>query len=336
MKNKPDAFTAYNWMLVTELHGSAAYFVGNEKNYEEVDDEMVDIYREFANDKQLRKWIQNEPEELFHNTWDSARERYLQLKKCKFCKAPLLKSNWQFKKDHMRYGDFEVLFCPTCAFWASGCRYAAYSKTWGWGWGFSTMRRFAHEIPEECANELAQYIRVHPDFLHSIDPKKFEILVRDVFRANRKAAEVIHVGGPNDQGVDVLYVDDEENEWLVQVKRRGKQRKSEPFSTIQSLAGALTIHGKLHGIVVSTAPHFSKLALSTVTSLLDQGMKIETVDKGILYRMLGNLLPSSPWRKFVEENTLGLDDDEWEALVGEIIESLRVDLEKQVAYMTSQ
>jgi len=125
--------------------------------------------------------------------------------------------------------------------------------------------------------------------------------VADVFKANYRSAEVVHVGRPGDGGVDVVFVESGGREWLVQVKRREKPSAVEGFSTVQNLAGTLLIEGALNGIIVSTADHFSAAAWDAVRRLKRKRRTIELYDRGVLNRMLDPLLPRSPWESIVQE-----------------------------------
>jgi hypothetical protein len=157
-------------------------------------------------------------------------------------------------------------------------------------------------LPKPCAGEIGQFLRRRPDYFHDIAPRLLERFVADVFKANYRECEVLHVGKSGDWGVDVIFVDASQKEWLIQVKRRTRPDSSEPFSTVQALAGTLTIHGKLHGIVVSTADHFSAQACQAAKRLAKQRYRVKLYDRGILNRMISPVLPSTPWasalRKF--------------------------------------
>jgi hypothetical protein len=97
----------------------------------------------------------------------------------------------------------------------------------------SKLREFNTRLPDSCSTELAQYLRSKPDGWHRYDPKRFEKLVADIFRANHASSEVIHVGKPDDGGVDVILIDSANEQWLAQVKRRERQDSSEGVSTIR-------------------------------------------------------------------------------------------------------
>ncbi len=84
-----------------------------------------------------------------------------------------------------------------------------------------------------------------------------ERLVAGIFRANFRNVDVVHVGRPGDQGIDVLFVDAQSCRWLIQVKRRQSADHVEPFETVQRLLGTLLLNQSLHGIVASNANHFS-------------------------------------------------------------------------------
>ena len=147
------------------------------------------------------------------------------------------------------------------------------------------------------------YIRRHPNFLHSCDPKGFEKFVADVFRANYTNAEVLHVGKPSDGGIDVLLIDAEKGKWLIQVKRRGFQKPSEEVKTIRDILGAMHLAEARVGIVVSTAGRFSRPAQDAAVKAgeVRNPMTVHLVDKGIFNKMLDPILPDRPWLHPISE-----------------------------------
>ena len=161
----------------------------------------------------------------------------------------------------------------------------------------SVTAKFSTASPHGCSEELAQHLRRKPELWHCLAPTRLETLVADIFKANHKHAEVKHVGGPGDLGVDVLFIDDNSTKWLIQVKRREKPNKAEGFETLQNILGTLALQGERHGIIVSTADHFSFQAKREVKNAAKQGFQIELIDKGILNRMVGPLLPRHPWKE---------------------------------------
>lgn len=170
------------------------------------------------------------------------------------------------------------------------------------GMAWSVAARFEAHLPEGCSNELAQALRRDRRVWQSVHPRRFEHFVADVFRANHTGCEVTHVGGPGDGGVDVLFVDDNKRHWLIQVKRRVYPARREPFSTIQSILGTLTLEGERHGMVVTTADAFSYHAKRASARAASRGYMVELIDRGVLDRMLGRLMPIAPWRAVYEHD----------------------------------
>jgi hypothetical protein len=183
--------------------------------------------------------------------------------------------------------------CPFCAFWQwysilenRGLHGAA---------AMSVLRTFDPTIPEGCWSELSQHLRRNESLWHSLNPTVMERLVAEIFRANYVGAEVIHVGRPGDRGTDVLFVDSGVHQWLISVKRRGRERAVEPFETLQKLLGTLVIEGQQRGIIASNAHHFSYQVQREVKRVRQLGYTVELLDRGKLHRMLGALLPDRPW-----------------------------------------
>jgi hypothetical protein len=136
----------------------------------------------------------------------------------------------------------------------------------------SVAAKFTTDLPLSCSVELAQHLRRYPESWHSLPPKSLERLVADLFRANHKACEVIHIGRPGDRGIDVIFIDDNNTTWLVQVKGRSRPGRSEGFSTLQSILGTLALEGKRHGIIATTADYFSRQAHQECRRARQQGL----------------------------------------------------------------
>ena len=221
------------------------------------------------------------------------------LRRCAYCSTKILKVEDEIFRERSRR-DYCLWYCQYCRFWQA----RVYSDPFGECMPppdhlayVSKLREFDTSLPEGCSEELASYIRRHPNFFHSLDPTHFEKLVADVFKANYSDADVRHVGRPKDRGVDVLFIDAENKEWLIQAKRRESTKHSEKVDTIRSLLGTMVVKGRANGIVVSTAKKFSRYAIQEAVAAREgpYQMTVVLVDKGILNRMLDPLLPDRPW-----------------------------------------
>lgn len=141
----------------------------------------------------------------------------------------------------------------------------------------SVLAKFELSSPHGCSEELAQHLRRKPDLWHQLSPYRMETLVADIFKANYRHCEVKHVGGPCDLGIDVLFVDDNSQKRLIQVKRRENARKAEGFSTLLSILGAMALQGERHGIIVSTVDTFSFQARREAKNAAKQGYFVELI-----------------------------------------------------------
>ncbi len=252
------------------------------------------------------------------------------LRRCAYCSTKILKVEDEIFRERSRR-DYCLWYCQYCRFWQA----RVYSDPFGECMPppdhlayVSKLREFDTILPDGCSDELAMYIRRHPHFLHSVDPKLFEKFVADVFRANYTNAEVIPTGKPNDGGVDVLFIDAEKKQWLIQVKRRGVKRQSEEVSTIRDMLGAMIVEGVYRGIVVSTAPRFSRWAKQAAMKA-ENGqhcMTLRLVDRDILNRMLDPILPDRPWLLPISE----VDQEISEHLANQIPRDNQLDLLAQL------
>lgn len=226
--------------------------------------------------------------------------RFVLQRRCPYCneKLYLFKQGNEVDFEDMKLGGLET--CLNCNYWSWHYIQGAYIGRWGLDAYFYTVllgkiREFHDKLPDGCSEEIASWLRRKPDNWHSINPKGLEKFVADVFRANFSTSEVMHVGKPDDGGVDVIYVDADKKQWLIQVKRREKPNSTESVSTIRNLLGTMLLNNSTHGIVVSTADHFSYRAYSTVKRASELGMTIRLIDRAVLDRMLDGLLLERPW-----------------------------------------
>ena len=222
--------------------------------------------------------------------------------RCPYCDHSLHLIKHQ---DDEHIGDFllagGVEYCINCHYWRFHHLEGRYIGRWSvYAYSYmsliSKMREFENELPQECSGELSQWLRQNPLRWNALNPYQFEKLVADIFNANYQQAEVIHVGKSHDGGVDILFIDTHEKQWLIQVKRRRNIQKGEPVETIRNLLGTMLLEGAYHGIVVSTADHFTYQACKAAQRAEEVGMTVKLIDRGLLDRMLEVILPNVlPW-----------------------------------------
>jgi HJR/Mrr/RecB family endonuclease len=111
---------------------------------------------------------------------------------------------------------------------------------------------------------------------------------------------VKHVGGPGDQGVDLL-LSESESPIAIQVKRRMHAKPAELVRVVRDLIGSMILGGILRGIVVSTAENFSKPAKDAVQSVSLERNKLELELVGyneLIDRVRVVSIPERPWNNF--------------------------------------
>jgi hypothetical protein len=205
-----------------------------------------------------------------------------------------------------------LAFCQRCSHWEfngfeGGNKCMDSSSTL---MAASVAAKFDERLPLGCSSELAQALRRDPKRWHGLSPDVMERFIADVFKANYRNCEVIHVGGPNDRGIDIIFIDDNQTKWLIQVKRRQRSGKAEGFATLQSVLGTLALEGERHGIIATCADYFSHQARQHARRASAKGFTVELMDKGVLDRMIGALIPRSPWIQFFADPSVSCVDEE--------------------------
>lgn len=229
---------------------------------------------------------------------------------CPYCRADMFQAelhDWE-EDESLRWKSLES--CPNCHYWRwhdtelDGLDFWT-SNELGYSIRYfsflSKIREFEGNFPEGFTQEIAAWIRRNELNWHTMKPSFMEKLVADILRYNFQPCEVFHVGKPGDGGVDVLFIDSDRNQWLVQVKRRERQKCSEPVETIKNLIGTMFLNDASYGMVVSTADHFTYQAYRAINQAQARGMVIELIDRGKLNRMLNFVLPDRPWKAVIRE-----------------------------------
>lgn len=81
----------------------------------------------------------------------------------------------------------------------------------------SVIERYNTHLPQGCSEEMARIVRRDPTAWNKLDPRRLETFVADIFKYNYNDAEVIHVSGPGDRGIDVVFIESSGRKWLMSI-----------------------------------------------------------------------------------------------------------------------
>jgi len=224
---------------------------------------------------------------------------------CPICGSILLEADMITEGSYWIDQEVTVKDCKKCGYWQCFGLNVFGPNEYGcpdseWECRISKITEY-EDIPEGCYTELVQYLRANPSFWHEMEPTRLEKLVAEVFKLNFVHSEVIHVGRPDDGGVDVIFIDYGVRQWMIQVKRREKANAAEGVETIRNLLGTMVLKNSNYGMIVSTADHFTYRAYSARNLAEKFGFIIRLIDRGKLIRMVNPLLPNRPWLSFIRD-----------------------------------
>ena len=191
--------------------------------------------------------------------------------------------------------------CSRCSFWQFHEMRSAFYYDRGYLADFHELTtivpkvRTFSEAPDEALCGIAQWFKRHPGLYQSVDPTYLEKLVGRIFSATGNHSDVMHVGGPDDGGIDLILIGNDESTWLVQVKRRESPDTSESVQTIRNLLGAMVLNDSRAGIVVSTADHFTQRARQASVKSGRRGFRVDLIDRHALEMMLSQNMFYTPW-----------------------------------------
>ena len=149
---------------------------------------------------------------------------------------------------------------------------------------------------------LHEHLANHGDDVCRISPRKFEALVRRVFREHFEC-DIHYFAGDTcsaDGGIDLVMIQKGDTDvTAIQVKRRGG-RTSESVSSVREFIGALVVEGVPKGVFVTTgrltAP--ARLAAHTVGTRAN-GVEVNLMDGRGFYDLLRRTSPIpvgvDPW-----------------------------------------
>lgn len=123
----------------------------------------------------------------------------------------------------------------------------------------SVLRKYDDSSKLVPIKALSDYIKKNPERIYDIHHKKMEELTQSIFR-EYYCCDVELVGKSHDGGKDLILINND-MPTIIQVKRRIKKDMAEPVSTIRELLGTTLLHESKSCIFVTTADHFSKMAV---------------------------------------------------------------------------
>jgi hypothetical protein len=245
---------------------------------------------------------------------------------CPLCRGHLVQTSVKkispYGEKWLRGGDSTVSCalakCQICGWWCLeefGYYYENQNPFQGYGCvAIGMLKEWDVSSTEAPVAALRAYVRSHSKSasFKVLDARAFERLIADCLKIEYAPCEVRHVGvagGNGDGGIDLYLIRDEE-EWLVQVKRRLTD-DPEPIETIRLLNGVLLREGKHKGLLVTSAQRFSRNA-SRETRIMTPGpYQIELITGEDVVRMIATQNPT-PWEKVFSRPALG--EAPWNAL----------------------
>ena len=180
--------------------------------------------------------------------------------RCLYCASPMRKA--YFRVDELEeYPEevwgFEGHECDACGWW--------WNREASDDWRatnpiINSGALHSVPLPDERVLCAVNQITDNISYLHDMNPSRFEDFIGNVFR-DYCGCDVLHVGRSHDNGIDLVLLDSNVGQIPIQVKRRGKTRRSESVAVVREFRGALLLQGRDHGIIVTTADHFSRFAI---------------------------------------------------------------------------
>ena len=218
---------------------------------------------------------------------------------CQFCGTAL---------EDIHYKTQPVSVCWHCGWW----HFAAEVITELWQpWGYSDYyfgrgiaKYFNISSMDVPLEDLRKYLVKHPHNVAHTHYTRFEQLMADCLKSAYRDAEVMHVGGVGDGGIDLILVTSCGDRYLVQVKRRKLLDRNEGVKAVRELNGVLFRESRAKGMLISTAAAFTKSAIDeaegTGKSHADYEMVFLAFPEVVDLLNLPRLDPYTPWKSVLD------------------------------------
>ncbi len=166
-----------------------------------------------------------------------------------------------------------VIQCPRCGWWEHSYSFVSDDideglRATSLELAQAVLRTYDDDSKSVPIDILNKYISRNPEKIYGINDKKMEELVADVFK-DFVDCEIRLVGKSHDGGKDLILLDGDK-QTFVQVKRRTRNEKTEPVSSIRDLIGASVIGDANACVFVTTADHFSIHAKNAAQKVVEK------------------------------------------------------------------
>ncbi len=272
--------------------------------------------------KTWEEFLGTEPDKqsIQFNVYDSIQNgefavRVFDAKQCAYCKKPVLREPGFSRSWKSRRGAFiddarcessaRVFNCTNCGWW-----YLDHEESES---GFNEHIEFSHiyegviyqfdwaETSPAIA-EVRQQVARRDLSLTDVSPKQLERLVGSIFR-DYFGCQVKHIGGPGDEGVDLLLAYGGRVKAVVQVKRRKNSSAIESPAVIRELVGTMVHQDVNLGLLATTAAGISEKTSAWARNLPERysHLAIDVYNQERLLEALDLATPSCPWSALLDE-----------------------------------
>ena len=230
---------------------------------------------------------------------------------CPFCQAAV---NSGFVRSRFQKVSHYVFECEVCGWWKVARIFQSGMPVEDVYVAVGQVKKFRVSDLDVPLLELRRFIDKRPDYVIDVHSTIFERLVRDCLRSAYPDADVIHVGGSGDRGIDVKLITAGGDTYLVQVKRRKRLLASESVDAVRSLNGVLFREGLAKGMVVSTAASFTPAAraeagVKTLTEAKYEMKLIPFAEFMAMLRLPGPYL-GKPWEQLLDRDDADFGDED--------------------------
>lgn len=234
------------------------------------------------------------------------------LAKCAFCRGPMqtvVSEKWrgEINRDSV-FTKLEVRLCRICGWWLLTGTAPMIGPEGGMldqKQLIGLAKRYKISAFDAPLEELRRFLEKHPENLAHVNPTRFEMLLRDCIEDAYAPCKVFHVGGTGDGGIDLKMVTLDEEEYLIQVKRRSDLTKREGVRVVRELNGVLFRENRAKGIIVTTAKGFTKAAEKErqVKTPTEQRYEMQLLSYSDILNMLNSrrVAAPNPWDKDLEQ-----------------------------------